>query len=134
MRKLINKGQTVSKTGALFKEMKRNEIATYAMMIHHDDQPLWSRDPERLGVLNQASKLFNLGAAGYHTTYITPSMGARNVETMYGGGTVLSHIGDKKVPEAFHDGNHIVASRHEQVWQRQLQLLSPTSRSIIRST
>ena len=120
--KLINKGQTVSKTKALFDSMRKSDIAPYAMMIHHDDQPFWSSQPDNLGVVNQAIQLFNLGAAGYHTTYITPSMGARNVETMLGDGIALAQIGGKKIPEAFLDGNHVVASRHEKVWLRQIQL------------
>jgi radical SAM superfamily enzyme YgiQ (UPF0313 family) len=120
--KLINKGQTVNKTQELFHEMRRNEIAPYAMMIHHDDQPLWSTQPDKLGVLNQALRLFNMGAAGYHTTYITPSMGARNVETMFGDGHVLAEIGGRKLPEAFYDGNHVIASRHRHAWVRQMQL------------
>jgi hypothetical protein len=120
--KLINKGQTVNKTQELFAEMRRNEIAPYAMMIHHDDQPFWSTQPDKLGVVNQAMRLFNMGATGYHTTYITPSMGARNVETMFGEGNVLADIGGRKLPEAFYDGNHVIASRHRHAWLRQMQL------------
>lgn len=120
--KLINKGQTVGKTEDLFRALRAEKIEAYAMMIHHDDQPLWSSDPKRLGVINQAVKLFQLGAVGYHTTYITPSMGARNVETMFGSGDVFSSIGGKKVPEAYFDGNHVIASRHRRPWVRQLQL------------
>ena len=120
--KLINKGQTVNKTQELFAEMRRAEIAPYAMMIHHDDQPLWSRKPEQLGVVNQAMRLFQMGAVGYHSTYITPSMGARNVETMYGAGDVFAEVGGKKISEAYLDGNRVVASRHSRPWVRQLQL------------
>jgi len=120
--KLINKGQTLDKTRFLFAEMRKHAVAPYAMMIHHDDQPLWSRDPERLGALNQARRLFELGAVGYHTTYITPSMGARNVETMFGSGNVFASVGGVNVPEAFFDGNHIIATRHRRPWVRQVQL------------
>ncbi|MFQ5730556.1 MAG: B12-binding domain-containing radical SAM protein [Planctomycetaceae bacterium] len=120
--KLINKGQTVNKTQELFAEMRRAQVAPYAMMIHHDDQPFWSRKPDQLGVVNQAMRLFDMGAVGYHSTYITPSMGARNVETMYGAGNVFAEVGGRKLPEAFQDGNHVVASRHDRPWVRQLQL------------
>ncbi|MEO1996749.1 MAG: radical SAM protein [Planctomycetaceae bacterium] len=120
--KLLNKGQTIDKTETLFREMRQQKVAPYAMMIHHDDQPLWSRDPERLGVINQALKLFNVGAIGYHTTYITPSMGARNIEKMYGSGQVFERVGRHPLPEAFYDGNHVIASRHRHPWIRQLQL------------
>lgn len=120
--KLINKGQTVNKTEELFRDLTANSIAPYAMMIHHDDQPLWSRDPGRLGVVNQAMRLFSMGAVGYHSTYITPSMGARNVETMFGSGDMIRSIGGKPLPEAFLDGNHVVATRHRRAWVRQLQL------------
>ena len=120
--KLINKGQTVNKTQQLFTELQRHGIAPYAMMIHHDDQPLWSTRPDQLGVVNQALRLFDMGAAGYHSTYITPSMGARNVETMFGSGNVLAEVGGRKLPEAFYDGNHVIASRHRNAWIRQVQL------------
>ena len=119
---LLNKGQTLSKTESLFREMREQKIAPYAMMIHHDDQPFWSRDPAHLGVINQAMTLFNSGAVGYHTTYITPSMGARNVEKMYGTGDVFAKVGNLDVPEAYHDGNHVVATRHKRPWLRQMQL------------
>ena len=120
--KLINKGQSVNKTEDLFKELLANKIEAYAMMIHHDDQPLWSRKPDQLGVMNQAMQLYKMGAAGYHTTYITPSPGARNVEKMFEAGTVLDSVGGKPIPEAFQDGNHIIATRHRRAWVRQLQL------------
>ena len=120
---LLNKGQTIDKTKHLFREMRQEKVAPYAMMIHHDDQAFWSRDPQHLGVINQAARLFDLGAVGYHTTYITPSMGARNVEIMFAAGTVFSQIGEQSVPEAFYDGNHVIASRHKRPWIRQLQVL-----------
>lgn len=120
--KLINKGQTVGKTEDLFREMRENEIEPYAMMIHHDDQPFWSRNEKQLGVANQALKLYRMGALGYHTTYICPSPGARNFEKMFSEGTIFDTIGGEKITEAFFDGNHIVASRHRHAWIRQLQL------------
>ncbi len=120
--RLINKGQTLGRTEDLFRELHRHEIEAYAMMIHHDDQPLWSTQANRLGVVNQARKLFDLGAVGYQTTYMTPSMGARNVETMFAGGNVFASIGGTKIPEAFYDGNHVIASRHRHAWARQFQL------------
>ena len=120
--KLLNKGQTLGKTEHLFREMRKHKVAPYAMMIHHDDQPFWSRNPDHLGVINQALELFKLGAVGYHTTYITPSMGARNVETMFGSGDVFAKVGGEDFPEAFYDGNHVSASRHRHPWIRQTHL------------
>jgi radical SAM superfamily enzyme YgiQ (UPF0313 family) len=120
--KLINKGQTVSKTKDLFADMTKHEIAPYSMMIHHDDQPFWSRDRNQLGVINQAAELFKLGSVGYHTTYITPGWGARNMEPMFQSGNVLAQVGNQEIPEAFYDGNHVVASRHGKIWIRQIQL------------
>lgn len=120
--KLINKGQTVGKTEDLFREMREHEIEPYAMMIHHDDQPFWSKNEKQLGVANQALKLYKMGALGYHTTYICPSPGARNFEKMFSEGTIFDTVGGEKITEAFFDGNHIVASRHKHAWLRQLQL------------
>lgn len=119
---LIKKGQTGGKVQDLFRELHRHEIEAYAMMIHHDDQPFWSTDPKQLGVVNQSFRLFNLGAVAYHSTYITPSMGARNVETMFGSGQVIARIGGRDVPEAFYDGNHVIATRHRRPWVRQIHL------------
>ena len=120
--KFIDKGQTTGKTEELFRELRRHEIAAGAMMIHHDDQLLWSTKAGRLGVVNQALKLFELGAMAYHTTYITPSMGARNVEKLFTAGHVFDRVGGNKVPEAFYDGTHVIASRHRHAWIRQLHL------------
>ncbi len=119
---LINKGQTLNKTEDLFRELHRHEMEGYAMMIHHDDQPLFSREPKRLGVVNQAYKLYKMGAVGYHSTYITPAQGAKNLERMYNSGEVISHVAGQRVPESYFDGNHVVASRHQRVWIRQMQL------------
>ncbi|MEX0725157.1 MAG: radical SAM protein, partial [Planctomycetaceae bacterium] len=119
---LINKGQTLNKTEELFRELHRHEMEGYAMMIHHDDQPLFSREPKHLGVVNQAHSLYKMGAVGYHTTYIAPSHGAKNFETMFNAGSVISRISGRPIPEAFYDGNHVIASRFKQIWMRQLQL------------
>lgn len=119
---LIKKGQTDGRVDELFRELHQNQMEAYGMLIHHDDQPFWSKDPKRMGIANQASRLFELEAVGFHSTYITPSMGARNVEIMFDAGQVLDRVGSKQVPEAFFDGNHVIATRHRHVWLRQLQL------------
>ncbi|MFN0197501.1 MAG: hypothetical protein ACKVT0_12215, partial [Planctomycetaceae bacterium] len=42
---LVNNGQTLNKTEDLFRELHQRVTKGYAMMIHHDDRPLFSRKP-----------------------------------------------------------------------------------------
>ncbi len=120
---LVNKGQTAEKTVALFSLLHELDIEPMIMMIHSDDQPLRSPRGNLSGLLNQARFLFDLGAVSYQCTYLGPAVGTRDFEPAAKAGAIYKRVGGKVVPQAFQDGNHVVASKHPRPWQRQLNVL-----------
>ena len=120
---LVNKGQTVGKTAELFALLGKLSIEPMVMMIHSDAQPLRSRRGELSGLLNQARHLFQRGAVSYQCTYLGPAVGTRDFEPAARAGTIYKRVGRKSVPQAFQDGNHVVASRHARPWERQVNIL-----------
>jgi radical SAM superfamily enzyme YgiQ (UPF0313 family) len=121
--KLVNKGQSADKTAELFRLLHDNGIQPMALTIHSDDQPLRSDRKNLSGLLNQASYLFNMGAVSYQCTYLGPSVGTRDFEEAAKAGTMFREVGGAPVPQAFQDGNHVVASRHGKPWWRQVNVL-----------
>jgi hypothetical protein len=120
---LVNKGQTVNKTTELFALLHKLNIEPMAMMIHSDAQPLRSKRGELTGLLDQARYLFDQGAVSYQCTYLGPAPGTRDSEPAAKAGAIYKHVGSKPIPQAFQDGNHVVASRHARPWSKQLNLL-----------
>jgi radical SAM superfamily enzyme YgiQ (UPF0313 family) len=120
---LVNKGQTPGRTAELFKLMHQIGIQPMPMLIHSDGQPLRSPAGNLSGLLNQTRYLFNHGAVSYQCTYLGPAVGTRDYERAARSGAMFGHVGGKPVPDAFQDGNHVVASRHARPWQRELNLL-----------
>jgi hypothetical protein len=93
------------------------------MMIHSDDQPLRSPPGDLSGLLNQARYLFERGAVTYQCTYLGPAVGTRGYEPAAKAGTIFQRVGGRLVPQAFQDGNHVVASKHPRPWRQQLNLV-----------
>jgi len=120
---LVKKGQSADRTEQLFTSMHRIGIQPHAMMIHSDTQPLRSGPSNLSGLLNQARYVFERGAVSYQCTYLGPAIGTRSLEPALTSRTIFQRVGGRPVPDAFHDGNHVVASRHPHPWQRQLNLL-----------
>jgi radical SAM superfamily enzyme YgiQ (UPF0313 family) len=120
---LVNKGQTAGKTAELFDVLWRLGIEPMAMMIHSDDQPLCGKSGDLSALLNQARYLFDKGAVSYQCTYLGPSVGTRDFETAVHARSLFKRVGDALVPEAYYDGNHVVASQHTHPWTRQLNVL-----------
>ena len=120
---LVNKGQTPSKTGELFSLLRGLGIEPMTMMIHSDAQPLHSRRGDLSGLLNQARYLFEQGAVSYQCTYLGPAVGTRDFEPAAKAGSIFKRVGREPIPQAFHDGNHVVASRHARPWRQQLNVL-----------
>jgi radical SAM superfamily enzyme YgiQ (UPF0313 family) len=120
---LVNKGQTVGKTEQLFAYLRRLGIQPMAMVIHSDRQPLRSRKGDLSGLINQARYLFKKGAVSYQCTYLGPSVGTRSFEPAMQSGTIFRSVGTQPIPQAYYDGNHVVASEHPRPWRRQLNLL-----------
>jgi radical SAM superfamily enzyme YgiQ (UPF0313 family) len=120
---LINKGQTPEKTKELFAYMTKIGIAPMAMMMHHDDQPLFTRGGLQ-GLLNQANFLFNAGAVSYQCTILSPAVGTKVFEDTFLSGKMIKKINGEPVSQAMYDGNHAVASKDPMPWRRQLNLLA----------
>jgi hypothetical protein len=120
---VVNKGQTVNKTEQLFAYMNEIGIMPMAMMIHGDHQPLISKRGDMSGVMNQARFLFKHGAVSYQCTYLGPAVGTRSFEEALNSGAMYKSVGRDPIPQAYYDGNHIVASEHDKPWWRQLNLV-----------
>ena len=120
---LVKKGQSAGRTEELFGLMLRLGIQPHVMMIHSDAQPLRSTPGDLSGLLNQARYVFGQGAVSYQCTYLGPAIGTRNLEPALTSGGSYRQVGGKAVPNAFQDGNHVVASHHPRPWQQQLNLL-----------
>ncbi|MFH1747297.1 MAG: radical SAM protein [Planctomycetota bacterium] len=120
---LVKKGQSADRTAQLFALMHKLGIQPHAMMIHSDTQPLRSAPGNLSGLLNQARYVFEQGAVSYQCTYLGPAIGTRSLESALTSRAVFQRVGGRPVPNAFQDGNHVVASRHPQPWQQQLNLL-----------
>lgn len=121
--RLVKKGQSADKTTQLFDLMHENGIGPHVMLIHSDGQPLRSGPGDLSGFLNQVRYVLERGAVSFQCTYLGPAVGTRDLEPALSSGTVYRLVGGKPVPQAFQDGNHVVASRHPRPWQRQLNLL-----------
>lgn len=120
---LVNKGQTAGKTAELFALLHTLDIEPMTMMIHSDNQPLRSPRGDLTGLLNQARYLFEQGAVTYQCTYLGPAVGTRDFEPAAKTKTIFKRVGRKVIPQAYQDGNHVVASRHPRPWQQQLNVL-----------
>ncbi|MBP7936340.1 MAG: radical SAM protein [Phycisphaerae bacterium] len=120
---LVNKGQTANKTADLFALMHQLDIEPMTMMIHNDTQPLHSRNGDLSGLLDQARYLFDQGAISYQCTYLGPAVGTRDIEPAAKTGTIFKRVGDRDIPQAYQDGNHVLASRHARPWRQQINIL-----------
>lgn len=120
---LINKGQTAGKTAKLFSLLHQNRIDPMVMMIHSDTQPLRSAPGDLTGLLNQARYLFEHGAVSYQCTYLGPAVGTRDFEPAAQARSIYRRVGHDPIPQAYTDGNHVVASQHARPWDQQMNVL-----------
>jgi len=88
------------------------------MMMHHDAQPLRSKDDIK-GLLNQIRFLRQAGAVSLQCTLANPIQGSRWISEAITQGQVFERVGGKKVEDRDYDGNHVVASVHPRPWQLQ---------------
>jgi radical SAM superfamily enzyme YgiQ (UPF0313 family) len=120
---LVNKGQEAGNAAELFAELSGLGIQPMAMMMHSDDQPLRSPKGDLSGLLNQARYLFDKGAVSYQCTYLGPAVGTREIERAAEAGSLYQTVDGEPIPQAFFDGNHVVASDHPRPDARQLNVL-----------
>jgi hypothetical protein len=121
--KLVNKGQSVSKTQEAFGRLRDAGICPMPMMMHHDSQPLYSRGTN-YGLLNQIKLLRKAGAVSLQVLMMTPSAGTKLYEGTFTSGQVLKRVGGRPVEPHMYDGNYVIASSHQRPWRKQLNLLA----------
>src|SRR5688500_11152200 len=119
---LVNKGQSVDKTTEAFNRLRDAGICPMPMMMHHDSQPLYSRNGN-YGLLNQIKLLRKAGAVSLQVLMITPSPGTKLYEGTFTDGMVFDSVGGRKVEPYMCDGNYVVASSLPRPWRKQLNLL-----------
>jgi hypothetical protein len=121
---LVKKGQSPEKTEQVFREMRRHDILPMPMMMHHDGQPLWSRDGSLYGLLNQVRFLRRAGAASLQVTALTPAPGTKLYESTYRDGGVMRRVAGHDVEDYQFDGNHCIATHDPQPLRKQLNIFA----------
>lgn len=119
---LVKKGQTPEKTKEVFRLLLDNGIAPMPMMMHHDGQPLWSRQG-LYGLLNQVRYLKRAGALSLQVTFLMPAVGSKGYEAPYEEGMVMGRVGGRPVEDYQYDGNHCIATHDPHPWRKQANLL-----------
>ena len=119
---LIRKGQSVGKTAELFDLLVGCGITPRPMLMHHDGQPLYTRDG-MYGLINQVRYLRKIGAVSMQVTVLTPAVGTRSYEPAFEKEMVFSRVNGRSVDEWQFDGNHVVASESDKPWRIQLNIL-----------
>jgi radical SAM superfamily enzyme YgiQ (UPF0313 family) len=120
---LVNKGQSVDKTTEAFRLLRLHGICPMPMMMHHDQQPLYTRRGD-YGLLNQARLLRKAGAISLQVLMTTPATGSRFYEGAYRAGRVYASAAGRPVEPYMLDANYVVASEHLQPWRKQLNLMA----------
>jgi hypothetical protein len=120
---LVKKGQSVDKTTEAFRQLRDAGICPMPMMMHHDEQPLYTRKSD-YGLLNQVNLLRKAGAASLQVLMITPSPGTNLYAGTYTSGQVYDRVAGRSVRPYMHDGNYVIASRHARPGRKQLNILT----------
>jgi len=120
---LIRKGQSVGKTVEVFRLLRENGIYPMPMMMHHDEQPLYTRG-SAYGLINQARLLRKAGAIDFQVLMLTPVVGSRHYSRAYASGLVLAGAGGRPVGPHMFDGNYVIASAAREPWRKQLNMLA----------
>ncbi len=120
---LVKKGQSVDKTNEAFHRLRNAGICPMPMMMHYDEQPLYTRKDDR-GLLNQVNLLRKAGAASMQILMLTPSPGTKLYVGTYTSGQVYDRVGGRPVRPYMHDGNYVIASHHRQPAFKQLNILT----------
>ncbi len=120
---LVDKGQTPEKTKEIFLELRKNNICAMPMMIHYDEQP-WTRNDGKLGLKETVEFLKNeCKATSVQITYITPSIGSKGYAQHFNNGEVFRKVGDISVDDYLFDGNHVIATKGNDAYKKQVELL-----------
>ncbi len=120
---LIKKGQSVDKTSAAFRLLQERGVCPMPMMMHHDEQPLYTRG-RPYGLLNQARLLRKAGAISLQVLMMTPATGSRLYAEAFTSGLAYESVNGRRVEPHMLDANYVVASKHKQPWRKQLNILA----------
>jgi len=120
---LIKKGQSVEKTTEAFRLLRERGICPMPMLMHHDDQPLYTRGSP-YGLLNQARLLRRAGAVSLQVLMITPATGSKLYEEAFTSGLVYHSAGGRRVEPHMFDANYVVASKQTKPWRKQFNILA----------
>ena len=119
---LVKKGQSVDKTTEAFRLLRQRGILPMPMMMHHDSQPLYTRNGH-YGLLNQVKLLRKAGAVSLQVLMITPSPGSKIFDETFTSGMMYESVAGRRVEQYMIDGNYVVASNHKKPWRKQLNIL-----------
>jgi radical SAM superfamily enzyme YgiQ (UPF0313 family) len=120
---LVKKGQSVNKTTEAFRMLQSHGINPMPMMMHHDDQPLYTRG-KPYGLINQARLLRKAGAISLQVLMITPATGSKTYEEGFNSGLMYESVAGRKVETYMLDANYVVASRSKRPWRKQLNIMA----------
>jgi radical SAM superfamily enzyme YgiQ (UPF0313 family) len=120
---LVRKGQSVDGTLEAFRLLQDRGICPMPMMMHHDDQPLYTPG-KPYGLINQVRMLRNAGAISLQVLMITPATGSKTYSEAFTSGLVYDKVADKRVETHMLDGNYVVASRHPKPWLKQFNIMA----------
>ncbi|MBE3123458.1 MAG: radical SAM protein [Planctomycetes bacterium] len=120
---LVQKGQGADKTLEAFALLHRHGICAMPMMMHHDEQPLYTRG-SRYGLLNQVKALRRAGAISLQVLMQVPAPGSRLYEGEFESGQVLESAAGRRVEPHMFDGSYVVSSKHANPWRKQLNLIA----------
>ncbi len=119
---LVKKGQSEDKTLEAFRLLRENGIFPVPMMMHHDEQPLYSWK-SNYGLINQLGILRQAGAVYTQVLMLTPARGSKFFEDTFTSGLAFEQVDGIQVEPHISDGNYVVASRAPRPWVKQLNLL-----------
>ncbi len=117
----VKKGQSADKTIEAFRLLRENGIMPVPMLMHHDGQPLISRNGH-YGLINQVRLLRKAGAVDVQVLAMTPAVGSRIYEGTFASGLAIGSAGGKAVEPYMLDGNYVVASTEAKPWRMQLRI------------
>ena len=120
---LVKKGQNEEKTLLAFRLLRDHGIHPVPMMMHHDSQPLWTRNSD-YGLVNQLGILRRAGALYTQVMMLTPSPGSKWYENTYTSGLAIERVNGRTVEPHIVDGNYVVATKAPRPWIKQLNLLA----------
>jgi len=120
---LVRKGQSAKRVEELFPLMRRWGIWPMPMLMHYEDQPLFSRGNLR-GLINQVSFLRKHGAGTIQVTFLTPAAGTKLYNEPFERGVVAKRVGGLEVKDRHYDGNHVVACSPKTALKHQLNMIA----------